>query len=505
MANFDDQLNNISRRRAMADMLSKQGRGLQSQLGQTQFAGGYAIPTQGVESANAILSQLLGAYFDNKYAKEETETKEKQRQDMKEWAMMLNEVGKPSEIQPVTVGYGPSPERLSPEVKAGIDATNRGAQDIMVEDKQRQQNEVMSHLLSGLDKGGYAAQIAGTQLANQLSPMERKPVSGVPGVTMDSRGNFYDTSGNMLDSQTVQEIASRMRKSGATTVNVGTDQAIDQTKLLEQLATQFPDATYSELRELVQQASATGQLPQRTPPSQRPEKQYNFYKPEDLESNPSLRYVDPETGETSQEGRAIITQLAQPETQDKIMDNLNTNAEAQRDIQIIIDAVESGGFKVGPGWGSALGKGAQLVGDVTGLYGEKASEAISAFKRLQTAAKLAMIGESGVRAFDTPLEMQSLFQSIANEAQTTDALLESLRRIDSRYEKEYQHAKNAWQLLDVTPGLDPLYPMPEYQDFTVPEPGTVGVGDSDPVVEERMTPDGRRIVKRQSGKIEIIE
>ena len=228
--NFNDQLNNIIRKRAFADMLRKQGQELSQGLGQTQMVSGRAVPNSGWGSANAIISQLLGAYMDKKYAGEQEDAKTQQVQDMKQWASALQKANVEAQrtpesfrgdmIDPVQVTATPrgdSPE--SQAIQNRITSLNTQAQqDIAANDAAAQaapanaQNAYMQALLSGQDIGGMAEQIASAQMADMLGP--KAPVSVSRGATLvDPRsGNVvyqspYEpgTSGGMTGS--LQELS----------------------------------------------------------------------------------------------------------------------------------------------------------------------------------------------------------------------------------------------------------------------------------------------------------
>ena len=66
---YNQQLQNISRRKEFAKML--QERGQNAKLGNTQMVSGRAVPNKGGAEMNAVLSQLLGAWQAKKIGKED--------------------------------------------------------------------------------------------------------------------------------------------------------------------------------------------------------------------------------------------------------------------------------------------------------------------------------------------------------------------------------------------------------------------------------------------------
>jgi len=242
-ANFQDQLANISRRRGMADALRQRGLKQSGNLGQTQMVSGYAIPNKGGAELNAILSQLLGTWQDKKLGAEEDEIKEQQREDMKQWAMALQTVGQPDELQPIQIDTSTiDRSRVTPETLGKIDSLNERAQADTQADIDAGPNRMYAHLLEGLDKGGYAEQIATARLP-QMGIQKRSAVTGLPGITTDGKGNFYDTEGKTYSSEEIQELAVEQKLAGSTAGTTGPLAELDRINAEREAAGEDPLAT----------------------------------------------------------------------------------------------------------------------------------------------------------------------------------------------------------------------------------------------------------------------
>ena len=180
------QLNNISRKRAFAEMLRKQGQELSQGLGQTQMVSGRAVPNSGWGSANAIISQLLGTYMDKKAGESEEEAKKRQTQDLQTWAKAIQTAGMEREEAPDTqlATTGDNFGALGPKMQQQVQEFNQITAGVQPEmpwktDEQgqpiRDQNAYIAELLRGRDIGGLAEQIANQQFAKQFMPTD--PVS----------------------------------------------------------------------------------------------------------------------------------------------------------------------------------------------------------------------------------------------------------------------------------------------------------------------------------------
>lgn len=477
---------NISRRRAMADMLSKQGRGLQQGLGQTDVVGGYAIPTRGVESANAILSQLLGAYFQRDAGKKEDALNEQKRKDIEEWANALSTVGQPSEVQPVMVGPGPSPERLSPENVQRMEEVNRGAMDIMAEDKTRQQNEIMSHLLTGVDMGGVPAAIAGTQLGSMFGTGERKPVGGLPGVTTDGKGNFYDASGVRLDPTKIAEMDMNRRRASATQVNMGGDDIYGLAQELGETP-EYQNAPLEQRMEAAKRLLATGDfgsVPLETGAA--------------AQSGSPLSQAYIKDGVLTPYGASILgikrdgtitsTGLLNPDNQKKVYDAAANSASVIDDVNLLKQVIAEGGWVGGPLFGNENMQKVFGWLDQLGLGMEQTSEVKAAIRRLQLKGKIDLISQAGgVRAFDSDREMQNLVESLTNEQMDSDTMLESLNILEERARTNLGNFQNIKGFINDT-GNQFIY-----GDVSEPAPYT----SKTPTGRVSMQPDGSRIVEYQ--------
>lgn len=466
--NFNDQLNNISRKRAFAEMLRKQGQELSQGLGQTQMVSGRAVPNSGWGSANAIISQLLGTYMDKKMGEKETETKEKQRADMKEWAQALMRTQEEAQFSPVE--QGPQDQLIPQQGPAGpmSPVPNQPQQQLMPE-MAPQSNEVyaqpltgndrFAHLLAGLDKGGYAAQIAGSQLSSMMAPPSYETVGRGASLINPATGEVVYTNPNTASGQNI---------------NIGG--ATDIMKLAETIQENNPNLTWSEALQQASAMAAGGSITgQQTPVQPRPTQPAQAAPAQaDEAANPMInKYI--RGGELTGTGKQVFEKLVDPKEQKTVSDAAANNALLLQDVELIAEVVDQGGWVGGPILGMDVFQGAQLWADQLGWGSEKASEVRAALRRLQTAGKIQMIDEAGgVRAFDTVQEMNSLFESLANEKMTEPTLLDALGKFRQRAYRNIETAEGLSAFVDAAGGawaypFNIDYPAP-YQPKTDDRP-----------------------------------
>jgi hypothetical protein len=184
-SNFNEQLQNISRRQEFAKMLQERGQG--AKLGNTQFAGGRAVPNKGGAELNAVLSQLLGAYQGKKANKDENRVKAEQKEEMAQWMLDVNEIQdrKDNPLEEIQIDTSQfNQDRVSPDVMNRIGELNQTAGANNAAEAASTENAMMQHLLAGQDVGGLAEKYSTSKFDEMMAPPSYS--------TMSAGSTLYD-------------------------------------------------------------------------------------------------------------------------------------------------------------------------------------------------------------------------------------------------------------------------------------------------------------------------